>query len=62
MLLSTNNEINEEIAHIRPTKYSNLLEGEHKSLDDLEQRDDIVIVNAHKGRAVVIVNVTDCME
>ena len=29
---ATNNEINEEIAHIKPPKYSNLSRGEQKAL------------------------------
>ena len=46
---STNNEINEEIAHIKPPKHSNFSKGEQKALDDLQERDDIVIVIADKG-------------
>ena len=49
-----NNEINEEIAHIKPPEYSNLSKVEQKSLEDLQERDDIVIVNGDKGGAVVI--------
>ena len=50
----TNNEINEEIVHIKPPKYSNLSKGEQKALEDLQERDNIVIVNANKGGAAVI--------
>ena len=59
---ATNNEINEEIAHIKPPKYSNLLKGEQKALEDLQERDDIVIINSAKGGAVAIMHVTDYIE
>ena len=49
---ATNNEINEEIAHIKLPKYSNLSKGEQEALEDPQERDDIVIVNADKGGAV----------
>ena len=48
---ATNNEINEEIAHIKPPRYSNLSKREQKALEDQQERDDIVIVNADKGGA-----------
>ena len=48
----TNNQINEEIAHIKLPKYSNLLKGEQKALEDLQEGDDIVIADADKGEAV----------
>ena len=57
-----NNEINDEIAHVKRPKYSNLSKGEQKALEDLQERDDIVIVNADKGGAVVIMDVTDYVE
>ena len=59
---ATNNEINEEIAHIKPSKYSNLSRGEQKALWDLQERDDVVIVNADKVVAVVIMDVTDYID
>ena len=59
---ATNNEINEEIAHIKPPKYSNLSKGEQNALEDLQERDDIVIVNVDKGGAVVIMDVTNYIE
>ena len=49
---ATNNQINEEIAHIKLPKYSNLLKGEQKALEDLQEGDDIVIADADKGEAV----------
>ena len=49
---ATNNEIREEITHIKPSNYSILSKREQKALDDLQERDDIVIVNAVKGGAV----------
>ena len=36
-----NNEINKEIAHIKPPKYSNLSKGEQAALEDLQERNDI---------------------
>ena len=59
---ATNNEINKEIAHIKSPKYSNLSKREQKALEDLQERDNIVIVNADKGRAVIVVDVTNYME
>ena len=61
-ILQKNNEINEEIAYIKPPKYSNLSNGEQKALEHLQERDDIVIVNVDKRRAVVIMDVTDYIE
>ena len=48
--------------HIKPPKYSNLSKGEQKALQDLQERDDIVIVNVHKRGAVVIIDVTDYID
>ena len=59
---ATNNEINKEIAHIKPPKYSNLSKLEQEALEDLQEKDDIVIVNADKGGAVIIMDVTDYTE
>ena len=59
---ATNNEINEEIAHMKPPKYSNLSKGEKKPLEDLQERDDIVIVYDDKGGAVVIIDVSNYIE
>ena len=53
------NKINEEVAHIKPPKYLNLSKEKQKALEDLLERDDIVTVNADKGGAVVIMDVTD---
>ena len=52
-----NNEIIVEVAHIFPPKYSTLSKGEQKALEDPQERDDIVIVNADKGGAVAIIDV-----
>ena len=57
LIEATNNETNAEMTHIRPPKYSNLSKGEQKALEDLQERNDIVIVNAYKGGAVVIMDV-----
>ena len=59
---ATNTEINEEMAHIKRPKYSNLSKGEQKALEDLQEKDDIVTVNADKGGAVVIMDVIDYVE
>ena len=59
---AANNEINKEIAHMKPPKYSNLSKGEQKALEDLQERDDIVIVNADKAGAVVIMDASDYKE
>ena len=59
---ATNNEINEEIVHIKPPIYSNLSKGEQEALEDLQEKDDMVFANADKGGAVVIMGVTDYLE
>ena len=59
---ATNTEINEEIAHIKRPKYSNLSKGEQKALEDLQEKDDILTVNADKGGAVVIMDAIDYVE
>ena len=50
------------MTHIKPPKYWNLSKGEQKALEDLQERDDIVIVNADKEGVVVIMDVTDYMK
>ena len=37
---ATKNEINKEIVHIKPPKYSNLSKGEQKALHDLMWKND----------------------
>ena len=59
---ATNNEINKEIAYIKSPKYSNLSKGEQKALVDLQERDNIVIVNADKGKAAIVMDVTNYIE
>ena len=61
-LEAKNNEINEKIAHIKPPNYSNLLNGEQKALEYLQEKHDTAIVNADEGGAVVIMDVTDYTE
>ena len=56
---ATNNEVNEDIAHIKQPKYSNLSKGEQRALENLQEKDDIEIVNVDKGGAVFIMNVID---
>ena len=51
-----NNEIIEEIVQIIPPKYSDFQKESKKDLQkDLPERDEIVIVNADKGGAVVLI-------
>ena len=61
-IAATNNEINEEIAHIKPPKSSNFSEGEPKALEDLQERDHVATVYANKGGAATIMDVTDYIE
>ena len=48
--------------HIKPLKYSNLSKGEKEALEDLQEGDDIVTVNADSGGAFVVMYVTDYIE
>ena len=43
----------------RSSKYSNLTTKERKVMQELQSRNDIVITNAEKGGAVVILDVED---
>ena len=43
----------------KPQPFKTLTEGERKTLQELSERDDIVIIKADKGGAVVIVDVKD---
>ena len=47
---ATNNKINKEIKYVKTAKYSNLSKEEQKSLKDLQERGDIVIVSSDQGR------------
>ena len=53
-LEATNNEMNQEIAHIKPPKCSNLWKRELKAPEGLQEGDDIVIINAYKVGAVIV--------
>ena len=55
----TRNEINNEIEKMKRPNYSNLSVKEQKALQELQSRDDIVITDADKGGAVVILGVED---
>ena len=44
-----NCKIDKEVAQIKPPRCSNLSKGVQKALRDLQERHDIVIVNADKG-------------
>ena len=56
---ATRNEINNEIIKTKRPNYSNLSVKEQKALQELQSRDDIVITEAEKGGAVVILHVED---
>ena len=47
--------MNQEIAHIKPPKCSNLWKRELKAPAGLQEGDDIVIINAYKVGAVVVI-------
>ena len=53
---ATNNDIDAPIRKLKQSKRSNLSEKEQKPLEDVNVRDDIVITNADKGGAVVIMD------
>ena len=59
---ATRNEINNEIKNMKRPNYSNLSVKEQKALQELQSRDDIVITEADKGGAVVILDVEDYMK
>ena len=51
---ATNNDIDAVIKKLKQPKCSNLSEKEQKALEELKVRDDIVITNAEKRGAVII--------
>ena len=59
---ATNNDTDATIKKLKRSKCSNLSEKEQKPLQEVKVRDDIVIINADKGRAVVIMDVKDYVE
>ena len=59
---ATNNDIDAPIKKLKRPKRSNLSEKEQKPLEDVNVRDDIVITNADKGGAVVIMDVKNYVE
>ena len=56
---ATRSEIQEKVEKTRPSKYSNLTIKELKAMQELQSRNDIVITDADKGGAVVILDVED---
>ena len=56
---ATKNNIDAEIKKLKRPKYLNLSKREQKALEELKVRDDIVITNADKVDAVVILDVKD---
>ena len=56
---ATRNEIQEKTEKARPSKYSNLTIKERKAMQELQSRNDIVITDADKGGAAVILDVGD---
>ena len=59
---ATNNDIDAPIKKLKRPKRSNLSEKEQKLLGDVNVRDDIVITNADKGGAVVIMDEKNYLE
>lgn len=59
---ATNNELDEEIPQIKSPKNCKPSKGEQKALDDLPERNNIVIVNSVKGRILFIMYVIDYTE
>ena len=58
----TNKDIYAVIKKLKQPKYYYLSEKEQKALEELKVRDHIVITNADKGGAVVILDVKDYVE
>ena len=56
---ATRNEIKEKVEETPPLKYSNLRIKERKAMQELQSRKDIVITDADKGGAVVILEEED---
>ena len=56
---ATKSEIKDELKTISACKYTNLSKKEQKALEELKHREDIVITNADKVGAVVILDVKD---
>ena len=56
------NEINNEIEKPKRPNYSNLFVKEQKTLQKLQSRDSIVITEADKGDAVVMLDVEDYLK
>ena len=59
---ATNNDIDAPIKKLKRPNRSNLSEKEQKPLEDINVTDDIVITNADKGGAVVIMDEKNYLE
>ena len=59
---ATNNDIDAAIKKLKRPKSSNISQKEQKPLEEVKVRDDIVITNADKGGALVIMDVKDYVE
>ena len=59
---ATNKNIDAPVEKLKRPKRSNLSEKEQKPLEDVNVRDDIVITNADKGGAVVIMDLKNYVE
>ena len=59
---AAHNEINNEIEKTKRPNYSNLFVKEQKTLQKLQSRDSIVITEADKGDAVVMLDVEDYLK
>ena len=54
---ATKNRIKDELKTIRACKYINLSKKQHKALEELKHKENIIKTNAGKGSAVVILDV-----
>jgi hypothetical protein len=56
---SLENQIKQDISKSKPIKSKNLSHNELKALKQLQERDDIIIINADKGGAITTLDVDD---
>ena len=56
---ATQRELEKEQTKMKEKPYNNLIKNERKSMKELSEREDIIIIKAHKGGAAVIVDVAD---
>ena len=56
---SFENQVKEDISKFKSNKTNNLTRNEIKALTELQERDDIIIINADKGGAITILDTDD---